>query len=72
MQVYRKVNKLNALAKILFILNVITFVVGVSGLCHIFNNGYDTINDFWSSLAMTVISGWLILEEFSYEVTENE
>ena len=71
MQVYRKVNNLNALAKILFILNIITFIVGVSSR-HIFNNGYDTINDFWLSLAMTVISGWLILEEFSYEVTENE
>lgn len=58
--------------KILFILNIITFIVGVSSLCHIFNNGYDTINDFWLSLAMTFISGWLILEEFSYEVTENE
>ena len=54
-------------------MNIITFIVGVSSLCHIFNNGYDTINDFWLSLAMTVISGWLILEEFSYiEVTENE
>ena len=59
--------------KILFILNIITFIVSVSSLCHIFNNGYDTINDFWLSLAMTFISGWLILEEISYiEVTENE
>ena len=56
---------------VFLVLNVIIFVVGLSGLCNIFINGYENITDVYLTFFMTVVSGVLFFNELSGEI-ENE